>query len=72
MKGARFILPGCTGFHVRHPEWGELEVLGMQHYRVICKSMLNPLDLPIYIPMRDFEVLNYPRDENCNKDEKEA
>lgn len=66
MKGARFVLPGCTGFHRNHPEWGELEVQGMRHYSVICVK--EGEDLPHYIPMRDFIVLDYPK-ENCKKGE---
>jgi hypothetical protein len=62
MKGARFILPGCTGFHRLHPDLGEFKVTRLQHYKVVCL----PLDLAqpqieTYIPMRDFIVLNYPR-----------
>lgn len=62
MKGARFILPGCIGFHTSHPEWGEFKVVGIQHYRVHCKPT-DGRDENFYIPMRDFEVLDYPKDE---------
>lgn len=63
MKGARFILPGCTGFQISNPDAGELKVLGIQHYKVICRYIEDPSGLPIYLPMRDFEVLDYPKDE---------
>lgn len=63
MKGARFILPGCTGFHTRHPEWGEFRVIGHHHYKVTCLPLNSQDETPVYIPMRDFEVLNYPKDE---------
>ncbi len=61
MKGARLILPGCTGFHTRHPEWGEFEVLDIEHYRVVCLSLTRPSDPAVYIPLRDFEILSFPK-----------
>ena len=64
MKGARFILPGCTGFNRRHPEWGEFLVQRVRGYNVLC-TKLDSEDLSThYIPMRDFEVLDFPKDEN--------
>lgn len=67
MKGARFILPGCTGFRTSNPDLGEFKVIGHHHYRVICTLIGSQDETPIYIPMRDFTVLDYPKDEKTDK-----
>lgn len=62
MKGSRLIVQGCTGFDITdpNPEPTELKVVGFRHYRVIC---LNPEGETLYIPLRNFEVLNFPKDD---------
>lgn len=69
MKGARLIVPGCTGFSRAHPGI-EYRVLDLQHYKVMCVPVDAPADsLDItYIPLRDFILLNYPRDEKLSKE----
>lgn len=71
MKGARFILPGCTGFRVSNPDLGEFRVVRIQHYKAVCIPLgTDPMLAPeTFIPFRDFEVLDYPK-EICNKLEK--
>lgn len=61
MKGARLIVPGCTGFDVteKSPEPTLLHVLGHHHYRVWCAT---PDGCFLYIPFRNFILLNFPRE----------
>jgi hypothetical protein len=59
MKGARLIVKGCTGFWTTYPDEGELHVIDIQHYRVKCT---NPKGETMWIPLREFEVLDFPKE----------
>lgn len=58
MKGARLILPGCTGFFTPEPDaFGELSVIAVEHYKVKCLTSEGEI---IFVPIREFEVLSWP------------
>lgn len=64
MKGARLIVPGCKGFFTPEPEaFGILTVEAIEHYKVKC---VMPDGSPIWIPIREFEILEWPTNGSGN------
>lgn len=58
MKGGRLITKGCTGFWTLYPDEGELTVLDLHHYRVKCS---NSQGETMWVPLREFELLDFPK-----------
>lgn len=67
MTYGRLIVQGCTGFDRKDskPEPTLLYVLGLHHYRVWCAD---PEGNFLYIPIRDFEVLDFPKNDETPLD----
>lgn len=66
MKGARLIIPGCTGFFTPEPDaFGELSVIAVEHYKVKCLTSAGEI---IFVPIREFEVLSWPTDGSVQDD----